>query len=140
MAAELLSASAYLGLNSEIVDRALSGRFIVNSDGDLRRFDDFVLFAGDGICFPWRSQGRWIAEQLARRFDILGTANLDEGAAVFRSDLYRDYLTPIGAEMPLSSSKVEGALGEPMEVPTVSGSMILGRNRFFNGEIFDPGQ
>lgn len=138
MAVELLSASTYLGLGSEIVDRSLSGRFIVNSDGDLRRFDDFVLFAGDGICFPWRSQGRWIAQQLTARFDALGQANLEDGASVFRSDLYREYLTPIGAEMPLRSSKLEGAIGEPMEVPTVSGSMILGRNRFFNGQIFDP--
>lgn len=140
MAAELLSASDYLGLGSEIVDRALSGRFIVNSDGDLRRFDDFMLFAGDGICFPWRSQGRWIADRLARRFDLTGQAMLDDAEQVFRSDLYRETLLPLGAEMPLRSSKVEGALAQPTEVQTLSGSMILGRNCFFNGEIFDPGQ
>lgn len=140
MAAELLSPSTYLGIGSEIVDRALSGRFIINGDGDLRRYDDFIVFDGDSICFPWRSQGRWIAEGLAKRFDFADASSLDEVEDVFRSDLYRDYLTPIGAEMPLHSSKVEGSLAGPMEVPTVSGSMILNRNRFFDGEIFDPGQ
>ncbi|MFY0595143.1 MAG: ABC transporter substrate-binding protein [Cognatishimia sp.] len=140
MAAEILSADVYLGLGSEIIDRALSGRFIVNSDGDLRRFDDFMLFAGDGICFPWQSQGRWIADRLSKRFDLASNVHLDDAQKVFRSDLYRDNLMPIGAEMPLRSSKVEGALANPVEVPTISGSMILGRNCFFNGEIFDPGQ
>ncbi|UZD90756.1 ABC transporter substrate-binding protein [Cognatishimia activa] len=140
MAAELLSSETYLGLGSEIIDRALSGRFIVNSNGDLRRFDGFMLFAGDGICFPWQSQGRWIAERLVKRFNLSADVRPEDAQKVFRSDLYREYLMPIGAEMPLSSAKVEGALDAPTEVPTVSGSMILGRNCFFNGEIFDPGQ
>ncbi|SHH02938.1 ABC transporter substrate-binding protein [Cognatishimia maritima] len=138
MAAEVLSTGAYLGINSEVIDRALSGRFIINSTGDMRRVENFLRFEGNGVCFPWLSQGRWIAERLSQRYGLPETADLAAASQVFRTDLYRKHLFPIGAEMPLRSSKIEGALTQPTEVSTVSGSMILGRDRFFNDEIFDP--
>lgn len=138
MAAELLSGSLYLDLDSEIVDRALTGRFIVNKEGDLRSVSNFLLFESDGVSFPWKSQGLWIADRLKRRFRAQADIDLDVAAGVFRSDLYRQNLVQIGAEMPLSSSKLEGALQTATEVPTISGSMILGPNRFFNDKIYDP--
>ncbi|CUI39553.1 ABC transporter substrate-binding protein [Cognatishimia activa] len=140
MTAEMLSPDKYLGLSSEIADRALAGRFMINSAGDIRRHNDFLMFEGDGICFPWRSQGRWIAERLIERFGISDAYSAKDAERVFRSDLYRENLLPVGAELPLASSKVEGSLAVPTEVPTVSGTMILGRNRFFNDKIYDPGQ
>lgn len=140
MAAELLSREDYLALDSEIVDRALSGRFIVNSDGDLRRYPEYLLFEGDGASFPWRSQASWIADHLIRRFGLPASVSAKDAADVFRADLYRQNLEPLGADLPLTSSKVEGALSLATEVPTISGSMILGRNSFFDGQIYDPGQ
>jgi hypothetical protein len=40
--------------------------------------------------------------------------------------------------MPGASAKVEGALDEALEIQTSGGPASLGRNRFFDGGIFDP--
>jgi NitT/TauT family transport system ATP-binding protein len=88
----------------------------------------------------WRSQASWIADHLIKRFGLPASVNAKDAADVFRADLYRQNLEPLGADLPLTSSKVEGALALATEVPTISGSMILGRNSFFDGQIYDPGQ
>ena len=60
--------------------------------------------------------------------------------AVFRSDLYRTALASTGAEMPGASDKLEGAVRHPMAVASATGRLILERDAFFDGRIFDPSQ
>jgi NitT/TauT family transport system ATP-binding protein len=138
MLAELLSDEKYLGVSPEVLDRALSGRFMINSAGDLRQTTNFMTFWDEGATFPWKSQAAWIGQQLAQRFGLNVETSADAAKTVFRSDLYRENLGPLGADLPLASLKTEGSLAQTTEVPTVSGSMILGRNRFFDGKIYDP--
>ena len=58
--------------------------------------------------------------------------------ATYRSDIYRMHLAAEAADLPAASDKAEGLLAAPMPVPSLRGTLILGRNQFFDGKIFDP--
>ena len=139
-AAELLSRRTWLDVPSEVIDRALSGHMVVSPSGGTRAVPGFVEFHRGAATFPWRSQARWIAAQMAARSGLDRTEAMDLGAAVFRSDLYRTALASTGAEMPGASDKLEGAVRHPMAVASATGRLILERDAFFDGRIFDPSQ
>ncbi|MGH1466431.1 MAG: ABC transporter substrate-binding protein [Cognatishimia sp.] len=138
-ASELLAHSDYLGLPTEIIDRALWGRMIINQSGEMRVTPNFLKFSGVDTCFPWKSRASWIASKLVKRLDIKAADAATTAQLIYRSDLYREYLGPLGADLPLSSSKIEGALDSPTEVAGVRKSLILDQDRFFDGSIYDPG-
>ncbi|MCR8546460.1 ABC transporter substrate-binding protein [Salipiger sp. P9] len=140
LAAELLSRPEYLDLPSEILDRALTGRLVISAQGEERTVPGFVEFHHNSATFPWRSQAEWIGMQLAARTGLDRTSAARAARAVFRSDIYRQALTPTRAELPAASAKMEGALSEPTAVASVSGRMSLGPDSFFDGRIFEPSQ
>ncbi|MGZ9812342.1 ABC transporter substrate-binding protein [Pseudoroseicyclus sp. H15] len=136
--AELLGRPEYLDVPAEIVDRALTGRFVLSPRGELRSFPGFVEFFDAAATFPWRSEAAWIATQIAGRLglDRREAAEIAKGA--FRTDLYRRHLADVGAVMPGASEKMEGALAHDTAVPSESGRLILKSDTFFDGTIFDP--
>ena len=137
-AAEVLARRDYLGLPSEIVDRALSGHLTISGTGEQRHVAGFVEFQRGAAGFPWRSQARWIGERLARRAGLDPAAARQKAGAVFRADCYRRDLKAVGAELPGASEKLEGAIRHPMAVASDSGRLILHPDGFFDGTVFDP--
>jgi ABC-type nitrate/sulfonate/bicarbonate transport system substrate-binding protein len=137
--AEVLSRGAYLDVSAELIDRALSRRLLVSRQGPEVEVPQFQSFHSGAANFPWRSQAAWIGARLAARFGLDRAAAETAAREVFRSDLYRQHLGPIGAPLPRTSEKSEGALGADEAIPAVRGTVILARNRFFDGQIFDPG-
>ncbi|MEX0350640.1 MAG: ABC transporter substrate-binding protein [Paracoccaceae bacterium] len=137
-ASEMLSRKAYLNVSPELVDRALMGAFTISARGEQRHVDGFVEFFEGAASFPWRSQAKWIAHQLAERNGIDASTAERQAAKVFRSDLYRRELQGSGVETPGASEKVEGALPEATAVASANGSLILPQNVFFDRRIFEP--
>lgn len=134
---EILASPNYVGVQADILERSLTGRFVIAPGCKTRLVRQFADTGGLSP-FPWRSQGEWIAARLARRHGLDPAAARAVGRSLFRSDLYRRFLGPVGAQMPAASAKVEGALEEALEIPIPGGTASLGRNRFFDGRIFDP--
>ncbi len=97
------------------------------------------FFDGDAT-FPWRSQGLWIADALARRPGANRCRLCAAARASFRADLYRQVLGPIGADLPGASEKLEGAMTTCTAVASTLGKLLLGPDRFFDGRIFDPSE
>ena len=59
--------------------------------------------------FPWRSHALWFLRQMAR-WDLIGDVDTEALAArVYRSDLYRAAVAPLGVSVPLADAKPEGA-------------------------------
>ncbi|WP_171236765.1 ABC transporter substrate-binding protein [Ruegeria sp. HKCCA6837] len=137
-ASEMLSRKAYLNVSPELIDRALMGEFTISASGEQRQVDGFVEFFDGAASFPWRSQAKWIAHQLAKRNGIDVSTAERQAARVFRSDLYRRELVGLGVETPGASEKLEGALPEATAVASVNGSLILPPNVFFDRRIFEP--
>ncbi|QBF30032.1 CmpA/NrtA family ABC transporter substrate-binding protein [Thalassococcus sp. S3] len=136
-ASEILSQPHYLGVTAEILDRALSGHFVISPRGDQRQRDSFVAFHEGAATFPWRSQAQWIAQRLAARTGLDRDMSLAAAHQVFRTDLYRNALSALHVDLPGASEKVEGALDTPREIASASGTLILRPDRFFDGAVFD---
>ena len=139
LATELLSRPEYLDISPEIIERGLTGRLVISSAGEERQTNRFVSFSDGAATFPWRSQAEWIAQQLAIRTGADATAARAAATGVFRSDLFRGALRETRADLPGASSKLEGALIEDTAVASGEGRVILCRDRFFDGRIFEPG-
>jgi len=72
IASEIMTRSEFLDISPELIDRALSGHFVVSPNGETRRCDGFLEFFAGGATFPWRSQAAWIASRMAKdRFRLL---------------------------------------------------------------------
>ncbi|WP_299845170.1 CmpA/NrtA family ABC transporter substrate-binding protein [uncultured Paracoccus sp.] len=137
LASELLSAPDCLGVDPEIIDRALTGQLLTRRGGELIRSPALLEFHHGAANFPWRSQAAWIAGRMARRFGLDRRRAAHAAQAIWRSDLYRQHLADL-AILPAASSKLEGACPMPQAVGATRASLILSENRFFDGLIFDP--
>lgn len=137
-AAEMLSRGNWLDVPAEVIDRALSGHMIVSPTGDTRDVPRFLEFHRGAANFPWRSQAKWIGSRIARRAGLDPALSMRRAASVFRSDLYRTAMRGTAAELPGASEKLEGSLAHATAVASVSGRLILERDKFFDGRIFDP--
>lgn len=138
MAAELLGRSEYLDLPPEVIDRALSGSFIISPEGETRHVEGFVEFHNGVTAFPWRSQAQWIAYQMAARLGIDRQEAVRRASNVFRADIFRAALADTPADLPSASSKVEGVIESKTGVASSAGTIQLNRDVFFDGRIFDP--
>lgn len=138
LTAEIMGRPAYLDLDPEIVERSLSGRLVVRGDGSERQADQFMIFHASAATFPWRSQAEWVGTRLATRLGLDGDGASQAARAVFRSDLHRAALSATNADLPGASSKLEGSLGHDTAVASQRGRLILARDAFFDGRIFEP--
>jgi NitT/TauT family transport system ATP-binding protein len=137
--AELLARPCYVGQPAALIAQALAGRMPLRKGGEAVDIADFLVFHRGAANFPWRSQALWIYSQFVRWKMIESAPDSEQAAAgVFRSDLYRRALAGEEIAMPGASSKVEGALGEPLGAGTHRGSLTLAPDRFFDGRSFDP--
>lgn len=136
--AEVLSAPDYVDAPAELIERALGGSLIVSGEGELRQVPRALELFDAAATFPWRSQAAWIVERLAERHG-LGHGLADGAGQVFRPDVYRAALAPLGANLPTASAKIEGALSAATEVASLGESLALGPDSFFDGAVFDPG-
>ncbi len=132
LAIEILGRSEHLSLSPDLIDPAVTGHIVPKLDDHPVEVDRFLQFHTNAASFPWRSQAAWIAHQLGA--DAKG---LRQAKACFRSDLYRQNLAGIGADMPGASEKVEGSLRVETAVASSRGHMILAPDAFFDGRTFD---
>lgn len=138
LATEVLSRKEYLDLPPEIIDRALSGRLVISAGGEERRTDRFVEFSHGAASFPWRSQAEWMGQQLAGRLKLDQDVARAQARSVFRPDLFREALRQTSADLPGASSKLEGSLAMDTPVASGNGQLILCRDQFFDGRVFEP--
>jgi ABC-type nitrate/sulfonate/bicarbonate transport system substrate-binding protein len=139
VASEILAQPGRLEVSAELIERSLTGRLIISPEGDERLVPGFIRFHEGAAGFPWRSQAAWIGARLARRNGLDMDLSQARAAAVFRTDLYRQYLGAAGADLPAASAKVEGTLSASTPVASSRGKLILPPDRFFDAQVFDPG-
>lgn len=139
IAGEVLSRPDYLDVPAELVDRALSGQLTVTRTGEQRTVPQYLVFHEGAANFPWRSQAKWIASRLASTHNLNADLDIEQVATVFRSDLFRRHVGHTLTDMPGASEKLEGSIRAPLAVASMGGQVSLLPDRFFDGQIFDPG-
>ncbi|MGA0542217.1 ABC transporter substrate-binding protein [Neotabrizicola sp. VNH66] len=136
--AELLALPRNLDTASDHIEPALRGHVLPAARGAEVEVLALLAFHRGLANFPWRSQAGWIGTELAAAHGLDPAPTTKAARATFRSDLYRRFLGPAGVPLPRASDKAEGALEAEESVPAVHGTLILARNRFFDGAVFDP--
>jgi two-component system, oxyanion-binding sensor len=133
----LLSGPAYINSPAEWLRPSVTGVLKVGRTATQTVSDFFVPHA-KAATFPWKSHALWFYTQMVRWGHVDHTAAHQNVAGnTYRPDIYRNALKALGVAMPAASSKVEGALR--METPVgSSGTMTLGPDGFFDGNLFDP--
>ncbi|WP_240232188.1 CmpA/NrtA family ABC transporter substrate-binding protein [Devosia lacusdianchii] len=136
-AAAIMAGAAYLNASSEIVGRALTGTLDIG--GVLRQVPDYYIPHASAANFPWKSHALWYYSQMVRWGEVPArTENAAVAAACFRPDLYRSALAPLGVAVPDDDYKIDGLRGKPGKIVTGNGSLMMGADLFFDGQIFDP--
>lgn len=138
LVSDILAAPGRLPIAAGVIDRALSGRLLINAAGEMRAAPHLITFHRGAASFPWKSQAAWIAARLAARHGQDPATAARAAAACFRTDLYRQHLGPAGADLPLSDAKSEGAQVAEGPVTAARGQVILLADPFFDRRIFDP--
>jgi len=125
----LLSRQKYLGVDSHAILSSLPGGAIAS--------DNLSRFYRGGATFPWRSHALWFLEQMAR-WDLIGAVDAQALAArVYRSDLYRAAVAPLGISVPLTDSKSEGAHDAPWSLDATPKPIAMGPDSFCDGAVFE---
>lgn len=137
LAVEILARSQHLNLPDHAIEPALTGWIVTAFNAAPTKSERFICFHQGSANFPWRSQACWIADRLSAWHHLDKAHAFDTARACFRSDIYRDALSPLGVDMPGASERVEGAMRTPTAVASTKGEMILGPDVFFDGALFD---
>ena len=136
---EILARPEYLDGSAQIIRGAVSDRLLFAKGAVPVHVPNFMFQHREAANFPWVSQAAWLYAQMAAAGHVTATpGDYDRAQKVFRPDVYRAALRPLGVPLPGASSKLEGSIGDPTGVGTTQGRLILGPDRFFDGRNFDP--
>lgn len=137
--AALLADADVLDLDADLVENALAGQVAIG-DGPPQTIENYLVFDRGAASFPWRSHALWFYSQMVR----WGQAQLsDEGIAAaaraFRPDIYRRAFAGRDITLPAADAKVEGSLLADSAAGSTTGRLVLKRDVFFDGRVFEPG-
>jgi two-component system, oxyanion-binding sensor len=136
---EILARTEYLDGSTAAIRRVVQDQVLFAQGTDPVHVPDFMFQHREAANFPWVSQAAWLYAQMCKAGHVV--ADSDDYAlaqGVFRPDIYRAALRPMGAPLPGASAKLEGGISVPVGVGTTQGRLILGADGFFDGQSFDP--
>ncbi len=137
--AAILARPAYLDGSATLIGHAISDRIVFAQGAAPIDVPDFMFQHREAANFPWVSQAAWLYAQMTIAGHVPANAtSYDAAQRVFRPDVYRAALRPLGVPLPGASSKLEGGIIEALGVGTTQGRLILGADRFFDARSFDP--
>ncbi len=114
----LLSADNRIGVDADLIRRALAGRVKVSLEGTIRSDPNYLIIGRAGASRPDPAQAAWLYAQMVRWGQApLSHDGLAAAKAVFRPDLY------------------DGAFGVPARAPAGEPADRVGA---FTGPRFDP--
>ena len=125
----LLSRHRYLDVDSHAILSSLPGGAVAS-----RNLSRFWRHAAT---FPWLSHAHWFLQQMAR-WDLID-ARLDRVALatrVYRPDLYRAAVAPLGISVPIADIKPEGAHDAAWSLDATPRPIEMGPDRFCDGQVF----
>jgi two-component system, oxyanion-binding sensor len=127
----LLSRRKYLDVDSHAILSSLSGGAIAS--------DNISLFYRHAATFPWHSQAQWFLHEMRRWLLIDDDLDLAALAArVYRPDVYRAAVEPLGIPVPRADSKIEGAHAADWKLDASVAPIAMGADLFCDAAVFTP--
>jgi NitT/TauT family transport system ATP-binding protein len=135
----ILARAEYLDGSAAAIKRVVQDQVLFADGHEPVHVPDFMFQHREAANFPWASQAAWLYSQMcAAEHAVPDSADYEAAQAVFRPDIYRAALGPMGVPLPGASAKLEGGISNPLGVGTTQGRLILGSDGFFDGHSFDP--
>ncbi|WP_374613813.1 ABC transporter substrate-binding protein [Sphingorhabdus sp.] len=135
----IMARPEYLDGSADAIRRVVQDLVLFADGFDPVHIPDFMFQHREAANFPWVSQAAWLYAQMVEAGHATAhRADYQRAQAVFRPDIYRAALGPIGATLPGASSKLEGGISTPTGVGSIQGRLILTSDSFFDGQSFDP--
>ncbi|RDV07424.1 nitrate transporter [Sphingorhabdus pulchriflava] len=135
----IMARPEYLDGSADAIRRVVQDLVLFADGFDPVHIPDFMFQHREAANFPWVSQAAWLYAQMVEAGHAPPHhADYQRAQAVFRPDIYRSALGPIGATLPGASSKLEGGISTPTGVGSIQGRLILTADSFFDGQSFDP--
>ena len=106
--ADMLATQHYVAAPVELLRATLTGKPVLRRGAEASDLPDRHVFYRQQATFPWRSHAHWLLTQM-RRCGQVG-ADIDMRAAaesVYRPDLYRRAVAPLGLPVPAGDWKSE---------------------------------
>jgi ABC-type nitrate/sulfonate/bicarbonate transport system substrate-binding protein len=129
--AALLSRRKYVDVDSHAILASLP-------DGSIARGSRSTFYR-HAATFPWRSQALWFLREMTRHGLIGRDLDLpDLAARVYRPDIYRTAVAPIGVATPLMDMKTEGTHAAAWQLGASPTSIVMGGDRFCDEAVFEP--
>ncbi|MDB5713139.1 MAG: nitrate transporter [Sphingomonadales bacterium] len=136
---DILARPEYLDNSAALIRGAVSDQITYAKGFAPIPTPDFMFQHREAANFPWVSQAAWLYAQMCLAgHSVADPDDYARAQKVFRPDIYRAALRPLGVPLPGASSKLEGSIEGPTGVGTTQGRLILGPDRFFDGRSFDP--
>jgi NitT/TauT family transport system ATP-binding protein/nitrate/nitrite transport system substrate-binding protein len=129
--AALLSRKKYLAVDSHAIMASLPG-------GSQSSKNVSVFFRG-AANFPFLSQAQWYVREMTR-WDLL-PAGIDHEALarkLYRPDLYRAAIAPLGQSLPRAALKQEGGHAETWRLEGEPSAITMEPDLFCDGAVFRP--
>ena len=135
----IMAKPEYLDGAADAIRRVIQDQVLFTKEQPPVHIPDFMFQHREAANFPWVSQAAWLyAQMVEAEHTVASQTDYQRAQAIFRPDIYRAALGPIGATLPGASSKLEGGITEPTGVGSTQGRLILGSDNFFDGQSFDP--
>lgn len=129
----------YVRAPRDVVLMSMTGSYSYVLGEAPRTLPDFNVFHRYAANFPWRSHALWFLTQMRRWGHIPDSVDLREIAtAVYRPEIYRIAAGELGVVSPEDDWKTEGEHASGWQLPTASGPIAMGPDRFLDGRVFDP--
>jgi NitT/TauT family transport system ATP-binding protein/nitrate/nitrite transport system substrate-binding protein len=127
----LLSRHRYLNVDSHAILSSLPGGGVIQRN--------VSRFWRHTATFPWKSHAAWFLDQMAR-WDLIDrrTDRAALLALVYRPDLYRAAVAPLGISVPMIDTKAEGAHDTAWELDALPAPIAMGPDQFCDGKVFQP--
>jgi two-component system, oxyanion-binding sensor len=136
---DILSRPEYLDGSTAAIKRVVQDKVLFAQGAEPKHIPDFMFQHREAANFPWISQAAWLYAQMGAAGHIApNAADYITAQNVFRPDVYRSALGPLGVPLPGASAKLEGAIADALGVGTTQGRLILGSDHFFDERNFDP--
>jgi two-component system, oxyanion-binding sensor len=136
---DILARPEYLDGSAAAIKRVVQDQVLFAQGTNPAHIPDFMFQHREAANFPWVSQAAWLYAQMAAADHVVpDSADYALAQGVFRPDIYRAALGAMGVPLPGASAKLEGAISDFLGVGTTQGRLILGSDRFFDGQSFDP--
>ncbi len=137
--AAILARPEYLDGSAALIAGAVSDQILFAKGAARVHVPDFMFQHREAANFPWESQAAWLYAQMVAAGHVVHEPALYRRAQrVFRPDVYRAALRPLGVPLPGAGAKLEGGITDPTGVGTTQGRLILSADSFFDGRQFDP--